>query len=310
MNTGFKIIGWGSSVPDLVLTNADLEKMVDTSDEWILERTGIRERRVGAESTSGLAIEASQKALAKAGLQGNDVDFVVAATLTPDQVCPGIAAYVQAELGVRGGAMDINAACSGFAYGLITAQGLIMAGANRVLVIGAERLSTITDYTDRNTAVLFGDGAGALLVEAVQEGGDMLAWDAGCDGSLAHLLYCEHGDYIRMDGKEVFRNAVRAVVESSTNVLAEAGVTADDISLLVPHQANIRIVQAVCQRLGIPEERAAMVIEKYANTSSASIPLALVDAIDNGRVQPGDLLLLTGFGAGMTWASAVLRWPR
>ena len=310
MNTGFKIIGWGSSVPDLVLTNADLEKMVDTSDEWILERTGIRERRVGAESTSGLAIEASQKALAKAGLQGNDVDFVVAATLTPDQVCPGIAAYVQAELGVRGGAMDINAACSGFAYGLITAQGLIMAGANRVLVIGAERLSTITDYTDRNTAVLFGDGAGALLVEAVQEGGDMLAWDAGCDGSLAHLLYCEHGDYIRMDGKEVFRNAVRAVVESSTNVLAEAGVTADDISLLVPHQANIRIVQAVCQRLGILEERAAMVIEKYANTSSASIPLALVDAIDNGRVQPGDLLLLTGFGAGMTWASAVLRWPR
>jgi 3-oxoacyl-[acyl-carrier-protein] synthase-3 len=310
MNTGFKIIGWGSSVPDLVLTNADLEKMVDTSDEWILERTGIRERRVGAESTSGLAIEASQKALAKAGLQGNDVDFVVAATLTADQVCPGIAAYVQAELGVRGGAMDINAACSGFAYGLITAQGLIMAGANRVLVIGAERLSTITDYTDRNTAVLFGDGAGALLVEAVQEGGDMLAWDAGCDGSLAHLLYCEHGDYIRMDGKEVFRNAVRAVVESSTNVLTEAGVTADDISLLVPHQANIRIVQAVCQRLGIPEERAAMVIEKYANTSSASIPLALVDAIDNGRVQPGDLLLLTGFGAGMTWASAVLRWPR
>ena len=310
MNTGFKIIGWGSSVPDLVLTNADLEKMVDTSDEWILERTGIRERRVGAESTSGLAIEASQKALAKAGLQGNVVDFFVAATLTADQVCPGIAAFVQAELGVRGGAMDINAACSGFAYGLITAQGLIMAGANRVLVIGAERLSTITDYTDRNTAVLFGDGAGALLVEAVQEGGDMLAWDAGCDGSLAHLLYCEHGDYIRMDGKEVFRNAVRAVVESSTNVLAEAGVTADDISLLVPHQANIRIVQAVCQRLGIPEERAAMVIEKYANTSSASIPLALVDAIDNGRVQPGDLLLLTGFGAGMTWASAVLRWPR
>ena len=309
MNTGFRIIGWGSSVPDQILTNADLEKMVDTSDEWIVERTGIRERRVGAESTSGLAIEAGRKALAEAGIEGSDVDFVVAATITPDRICPGIAAYVQAELGVRGGAMDINAACSGFAYGLITAQGLIMAGATRILVIGAERLSTITDYTDRNTAVLFGDGAGALLVEAVHEGGDMLAWDAGCDGTLTHLLACEFGDYIRMDGKEVFRNAVRAVVESSTKVLAEAGVSADEISLLVPHQANIRIVQAICQRLGIPEERAAMVIDKYANTSSASIPLALVDALDKGRVKPGDLLLLTGFGAGMTWASAVLRWP-
>lgn len=309
MNTGFKIIGWGSSVPDTVLTNADLEKIVETSDEWIVERTGIRERRVGATSTAGLAIEAGRTAFARAGVVGAEVDFVVAATITPDRPCPGIAATIQAELGINGGAMDVNAACSGFAYGLITAQGLIMAGATRVLVIGAERLTTITDYTDRNTAVLFGDGAGALLVEAVQEGGDVLSWDAGCDGTLTHLLYADHGDFIRMDGKEVFRNAVRAVVESSTKVLNEAGVSADEISLLVPHQANIRIVQAVCQRLGIAEERAAMVIDKYANTSSASIPLALVDALDNGRVSPGDLLLLTGFGAGMTWASCVIRWP-
>jgi 3-oxoacyl-[acyl-carrier-protein] synthase III len=310
MNTGFRIVGWGSAVPETILTNAHLEQIVDTSDEWIVERTGIRERRVGAPSTSGLAIEAGRKALDRAGLDGADVDFVVAATITPDRACPGIAAYVQEALGIRGGAMDVNAACSGFAYGLITAHGLILAGARRVLVLGAERLSLVTDYTDRNTAVLFGDGAGALLVEAVQEGGDLLAWDAGCDGSLTHLLYLDHGDFIRMDGKEVFRNAVRAVVESSSKVLKDAGVSAEEIALLVPHQANIRIVQAVCQRLGIPEERAAMVIDRYANTSSASIPLALVDAVDAGRVQPGDLLLLTGFGAGMTWASTVLRWPR
>jgi 3-oxoacyl-[acyl-carrier-protein] synthase-3 len=306
--TGFKITGWGTCVPDKVVTNEDLALTLDTSDEWVRERTGIRERRIGG-STASLAVGAGKVALEQAGLTGADIDILILATTTPDKAVPGTSSTVQAELGVVGGAFDLNAACSGFVYGLVVAQGMLRSGAKRVLLIGAETLSRITDWDDRKTAVLFGDGAGALVLEATDGQGSMLSWDLGSDGSLNHLLYADLGGYLWMDGKEVFRRAVRIVVDSAKKVIDEAGITTDDLALIVPHQANLRIIQAVCQRLGLPEERAAMVIERYGNTSSASIPLALVDALEHDRVKDGDLLLLTGFGAGMTWASAVLRWP-
>jgi len=230
------------------------------------------------------------------------------ATTTPDALVPGTSAVVQDALGVGGGAFDVNAACSGFVYGLVVAGGLIAVGATRVLLIGADALSQITDWDDRSMAVLVGDGAGAVVVEAVDGPGNLLSWNLDADGSLQHLLKCDHGGFLFMDGKEVFRKAVRVVVESAERAVADAGLTMDQISLLVPHQANLRIIQAAGHRLGIDEDRAAIVIDRYGNTSSASIPLALVDAIERGRVAPGDNLLLTGFGGGMTWASAVLRW--
>ena len=305
---GFRISGWGIGLPERVVTNADLEKTLDTNDAWIVERSGIRERRIGGTTTS-LAALAGKAALEKAGLSASDIDCLVLATTTPDQAVPGTATSVQAELGTLGGAFDVNAACAGFVYGLVIASGLFALGtAKRILLIGSETLSTITDWDDRSTAVLFGDGAGALVLEATDDAGCLLSHDLGSDGSLNHLLWADLGGYLKMDGKEVFRRAVRIVVESATKVLDAAHVSSADISLVVPHQANIRIIQAICQRLDIPEERAAIVIDRYGNTSSASIPLALVDALEQGRVNDGDLILLTGFGAGMTWASAVLRW--
>ena len=305
---GFRISGWGIGLPERVVTNADLEKTLDTNDAWIVERSGIRERRIGGTTTS-LAALAGKAALEKAGLSASDIDCLVLATTTPDQAVPGTATSVQAELGTLGGAFDVNAACAGFVYGLVIASGLFALGtAKRILLIGSETLSTITDWDDRSTAVLFGDGAGALVLEATDDAGCLLSHDLGSDGSLNHLLWADLGGYLKMDGKEVFRRAVRIVVESATKVLESAHVSSADISLVVPHQANIRIIQAICQRLDIPEERAAIVIDRYGNTSSASIPLALVDALEQGRVNDGDLILLTGFGAGMTWASAVLRW--
>jgi 3-oxoacyl-[acyl-carrier-protein] synthase-3 len=304
---GFRVVGWGTSVPDKIVTNADLEKTLDTNDEWIVDRTGIKERRVG-DSTATLAIEAGRKALACAGLTGDDVDHVILATTSPDQTVPATSTAVQAALGIVGGAFDVNAACSGFVYGLVVANGLILSGVHRVLLIGAETLSRITDWDDRETAVLFGDGAGALLLEATDDGSGLLSWDLGSDGSLNHILNCEIGGYIRMDGKEVFRRAVRIVVDSATKVIEESGLGVDEIDLIVPHQANIRIIQAICQRLKIDEDKAAIVIDRYGNTSSASIPLALIDALEHGRVNEGSTLLLTGFGGGMTWASAIVRW--
>ncbi len=295
------------AVPEKVVTNDDLSATLDTSDEWIVERTGIRERRVGG-TTSGLAIEAGQRVLADAGLTPDDIDTVVLATTTADAIVPGTASTVQNGLGITGGAFDLNAACSGFVYGLVVSAGLIAAGGGRVLLVGADTLSRITDWDDRTIAVLVGDGAGAVVVEPVDGPGDLLSWNLNSDGSLRHLLKCEHGGYLYMDGKEIFRRAVRAVVDSAEQALADAGLSADDVSLLVPHQANLRIIQAVCQRLGIDESRTAIVIDRYGNTSSASIPLALFDVVDHGRVAQGDHLLLTGFGGGMTWASAVLRW--
>jgi 3-oxoacyl-[acyl-carrier-protein] synthase-3 len=305
---GLRIAGWGIALPDRVVTNADLEARLDTTDAWITERTGIKERRVGG-TTTGLAVDAARTALDRAGLGPASIDEVLLATNTPDRLMPATASAVQHDLGLTGGACDLNAACSGFVYGLVYAAGLLRMGARRVLLVGAETMSRITDQDDRNTAVLFADGAGALVLEADERGaGELLGWDLGSDGSAADLLFAEHGGFIQMEGREVFRRAVRATVESSQRSLAEAGLTAADVDLVVPHQANVRIIDAACQRLAIPLERTATVLQSTGNTSAASIPLALVDAIECGRVRDGDVVLLVGFGAGMSWASAVLRW--
>ncbi|HVA07476.1 MAG TPA: beta-ketoacyl-ACP synthase 3 [Acidimicrobiales bacterium] len=305
--TGIRITGWGVALPDKVVTNDDMAVSLDTSDAWIVERTGIRERRIGG-TTSGLAIEAGRAAMECAGRSAHEIAHVVLATTTPDSIVPGTAPSVQHALGIKGGAFDINAACSGFVYGLVVVAGLIAAGSGPILLIGSETLSKITDMDDRAIAIIVGDGAGAVVVEPVDGPGSLLSWNLNSDGSLRHLLKCEHGGTLYMDGKEVFRRAVRVVVESAERAMSAAGIGPDEVSLLVPHQANARIIQAACQRLGIPEERTVVVIDRYGNTSSASIPLALNDAIGAGRVHDGDLLLLTGFGGGMTWASAVLRW--
>jgi 3-oxoacyl-[acyl-carrier-protein] synthase-3 len=305
--TGVRITGWGTALPDKVVTNADLEARLDTSDEWIRDRSGICERRVGG-TTAGLAVEAGRAALQQAACAPEDVDLLVLCTTTPDQTVPATSAAVQYELGLRCGAFDVNAACSGFVYGLVAAQGFIRSGLSRVLVIGSETLSRITDWEDRSTAVLFGDGAGAVVVEGTDGVGDVLAWDLGADGSLRPILYADVGGYIQMQGKEVFRQAVTVMVDSARRTFERAGVDPSEVAVVVPHQANLRIIDAACRRLGIPMERTVTVLEQTGNTSSASIPLALVAAIDARRIAAGDLVLLVGFGAGMTWASALLRW--
>ncbi|MDP8987345.1 MAG: ketoacyl-ACP synthase III [Actinomycetota bacterium] len=306
-STGVAVTGWGVALPDTAVTNAELEARLDTSDRWITERTGIRERRIGG-TTGQLAAAAARQALTAAGATPASVELLVVATSTPDQQLPATASTVQHALGLRCGAFDVNAACSGFVYALVAGTGMSMAGARRVLVVGADVMSRVTDQDDRSTAVLFGDGAGAVVLDAVDGPGQLLGWDLGSDGSLRHLLQADLGGYVRMEGKEVFRRAVRVMVESSEMALQRAGLTIDDVGLLVPHQANTRIITAACERLGIPVERAAMVLHRTGNTSAASIPLALGDAVDAGRVAKGEIVLLVGFGAGMTWASAVLRW--
>lgn len=304
---GMRILGWGTALPDRVVTNADLEKTLDTSDEWIVERSGIRERRIG-DSTAEIAIAAGREALAQSGIDAASIDLLILATTTPDQSVPATSAQVHHELGLGGGAFDLNAACAGFVYSLVMANGMLGSGSRRVLLIGAETLSRLTDWNDRNTAVLFGDGAGALVLESVPDEGQLLSWDLGLDGSRREILSAELGGFIQMDGREVFKRAVRVLVHSAERTLEQAKVRADEIKLLVPHQANIRIIQAACDRLGIEHERAAIVLDRTGNTSSASIPLALVDAIAHGRLEPDDLVLLAGFGAGMTWGSALIRW--
>jgi len=306
---GAAITGWGTALPDRVVTNADFAARLDTSDEWIVERSGIRERRMGG-TTGSLSVEAGRAALEDAGVEPDAIDLLVLATSTPDQQMPATASFVQHELGLSGGAFDVNAACSGFVYALVTGYGMAALGAQRILVVGADVMSRITDQEDRGTAVLFGDGAGAVVLEATDRPGQLLGWDLGSDGSARHILYADHGSFTKMDGKEVFRRAVRVMVSSSERALASAGVTAADVKLLVPHQANVRIIDAACKRLGIPHDRAALVLERTGNTSAASIPLALADAADAGRLDDGDIVLVVGFGAGMSWASAVLRWAR
>ena len=304
---GAVITGWGICVPDKIVTNEDLSATLDTSDAWITERTGIRQRHVGG-TTSELAIGAGRQALERAGRAPEEIDLLVLATTTPDAVVPGTSATVQDALGTGGGAFDLNAACSGFVYALVAAHGMVLAGARRVLVIGSDTLSRITDWDDRSLAVIVGDGAGAVVLEATDGPGQLLAWDLGADGSLRHLLKCDTGGYLYMNGREIFRHAVRAVVDSSLAALGRAGMEPSDVDVFVPHQANARIIAAARERLGIPAERCVVTIDRYGNTSSASVPLALADALETGLLEPGARVLMSGFGGGMTWASAVLRW--
>jgi 3-oxoacyl-[acyl-carrier-protein] synthase-3 len=299
--------GWGTSLGHKTVTNEDLSQTLETSDEWIRDRTGIERRHVGG-STAELSIESATKALKMSGVDPLSIDALVLATTTPDRTVPATSAHVQNALGLKCGAFDVNAACSGFVYALVTAHGLIAMGAERVLVIGTDTLARITDWTDRNTAVLFADGSGAAVLEATTGNGHLLAWDLDADGSAEDLLYCELGGFVQMEGKEVFRRAVRIMVDSAEKSMKAAGITADDLALVVPHQANIRIIEAACDRLNVGMDRAAVVINETGNTSSASIPLALFDAVDRGRVKKGDLVLLVGFGAGMTAASAIIEW--
>ena len=304
---GARFTGWGTSLGHKTVTNDDLAQTMDTNDEWIRERTGIHRRHIGG-STAELSIASGLAAIKMAGVDPASIDALVLATTTPDRTVPATSATVQNALGLRCGAFDVNAACSGFVYALVNAHGLIAMGAQRVLVIGTDTLARITDWTDRNTAVLFADGSGAAILEHTQGPGQLLGWDLDADGSAEEILYCDLGGYIQMDGKEVFRRAVRIMVDSAQKSMAHAGVTAKDISLIVPHQASIRIISAACDRLGIDLDRASIVIHDTGNTSSGSIPLALFDAADKRRIQQGDLVLLVGFGAGMTAASAVLEW--
>ncbi len=304
--TGAVISGWGSALPDRIVTNDDLAATLDTSDEWITTRTGIRSRHIGG-STLSLSVESGRAALEMAGLTPDRIDALVLATTTPDRQW-GTAPMVQRDLGLACGAFEVNAACSGFVYGLVNAHGLIAMGADRVLVIGTDTLSRITDWTDRTTAPLFADGSGAVVLEAVDGGGQLLGWDLDADGTASEALWAEVGGTVNMEGKEVFRRAVRIMMDSAEKSLKHAGITADDLALIVPHQANIRIIQAACERLGVDMDRAAVTIDHTGNTSSASIPLALAEALDAGRIAHGDHVLLVGFGGGMTAASAVLRW--
>jgi len=304
---GAKIIGWGTSLPTKIVTNDDLSKTIDTSDEWIRERTGIERRHIGG-TTASLSIESGRKAIDKAGIDPLSIDALVLSTTTPDRTVPATSATVQYGLGLRCGAFDVNAACSGFVYALVTGHGLIAMGMKRILVIGTDTLSRITDWTDRNTAILFADGSGAAVIEATSGPGQLLGWDFDADGSLEDLLYAEIGGTLHMEGKEVFRRAVRIMVDSAEKSIKAAGLTTNEIDLVVPHQANIRIIEAACKRLDIPMSKTSVVLNETGNTSSASIPLALFDAVDRGRVKSGDNILLVGFGAGMTAASAVIKW--
>ena len=304
---GGVITGWGAALPDRIVTNHELEQTIDSNHEWIVERTGIRERRVGG-TTAELSVASARQAIEMSGVDPADIDALVLATTTPDRAVPATASTVQELLGLSCGAYDVNAACSGWVYGLITGHGLIALGAQKVLVIGTDTLSRITDWTDRNTAILFADGSGATLIEAVDGQGQLLAWDLDSDGSAESALYAEHGGKLQMEGREVFRRAVRIMVDSATKSMEHAGVTADQIALVVPHQANIRIISAACERLGVSMDRTAVVLDRTGNTSSASIPLALADAMDRGMATTGDLVLFVGFGAGMSAASAIVRW--
>lgn len=321
------IIGIGSYLPDRVLSNADLEKMVDTSDEWIRSRTGIGERRIAADdqATSDLAAVAGGRALADAGVDAAEVDLLVVATCTPDMPFPSAAALTQAKLGLSCPAYDVNAACAGFVYAMHAAASAIECGrADTVLVIGADTLSRYLDFTDRGTCILFGDGAGAFVLRASQEPG-VLGIHLGTDGSLADMLRIPAGgsaspctperldareQYIRMNGPEVFKFAVRAIPEVATEALADSGLDLEDVDWLVPHQANQRILDTVADRLGIPHDRVFSHVERVGNTSAASVPLALDELYTSGRLSPGETVLLVGFGAGMTWGGAVVRWTK
>jgi len=320
------IIAIGSAVPEKVLTNADLEKIVDTSDEWIRTMTGVVERRIASdgEATSDFAVKASRVALERAGLEPTDIDLIIVATITGDMQFPATASIVQNAIGAKCPAFDLSAGCSGWVYSLAVANGFISSGMyERVLVIGADLLTRIANWTDRGTCILFGDGAGAAVVGPVEPGTGMLAFDLGSDGAGANLLNAPaggsreplthealdaHRDKLYMDGREVFKFSVRMLGEATERVLAKCSLTTADVDLIVPHQANVRIIESAGKRLGIPEEKFFVNIDKYGNTSAASIPMALDEATQSGRVKKGDTIVTVGFGAGLTWAAGVMKW--
>jgi 3-oxoacyl-[acyl-carrier-protein] synthase-3 len=318
----------GTAVPPRVVTNHDLEQMLDTSDQWIVERTGIRERHIAApeQTVAMLSREASEKALARAGVAPEELDAIVLATASPDRLLPSTACDLQALLGAtNAAAFDVGAACPGYLFAMTVAEGLIASGQSRtVLVVGAEKLSTITDFQDRSTAILFGDGAGASVVRrASGDGRGILSTFIKSDGRLAPLLYrpgggsvdpisekvvCERSHYMKMAGREVFKAAVLAMAEACDEALRRAGIAAADVDLLIPHQANLRIIEATAKHAGMPMSKVMVNVDRYGNTSSASIPLALDQAVAEGRVKSGSIVLLVAFGAGFTWGSAVIRW--
>ena len=311
------ITGIGHRVPARILSSADLEKMVETSDEWIRSRTGIEERRIVAEgeTLAHICEAAARDALENAGLSAADLDLIIVATCTPDNFFPSTAAQVQHALGARCGAFDMEAACSGFVYALITASQFIATGVMKnVLVVGGEVMSRYLDWTDRNTCILFGDGAGAAIVSAVDEGFGILGFDLGADGGGGELLRCAvrpsegNNGKIFQSGREVYKFAVEQMGESAVRALRNCGLTGDDVDVLVPHQANIRIIQSAAKRLKMPMEKVFVNLQKYGNTSAATIPIALSEACQEGRIKRGDTVVLVGFGAGLTWASAVLKW--
>ncbi len=306
---GISFLGLGYALPAQVLSNFDLEKMVDTSDEWITTRTGIKERRISKEeSLTDLSYRASLQALNRAGVSPEEIDAIILATLTPDLGFPASACLLQARLGAnRAYALDISAACSGFLYGLELAGGLLASGrTKKVLLVGAERLSQIVDWTDRSTCVLFGDGAGAVVLSSEGEG-ELLSSVLRSDGSLWEILYAERCGYIKMKGKELFKIAVRAMAEVCEEALQKAGLSVEDVDLVVPHQANIRIIQALAERLNLPMEKVYVNIHKYGNTSAASIPIALCEAYEEGKLKRGDVVLMTAMGGGLTWGAGLIR---
>jgi len=315
------IIGWGDYTPPAVLTNDDLASVIDTNDEWITSRSGIKERRISHVSNAAMATAAARRALAAAGLAPDGIDAIIVATCTADRAVPSVAAYVQRALGSNAAAtMDLNAACSGFVYGLSVANGLIAAGSiDRALIIGSERLSSFIDLTDRSTAVLFGDGAGAVVVEATEGQEGVLAANLHSDGELTEILTIRGGGTERlfdetipakvdMEGREVFRHAVTKMGEAAAATIAAAGLELEDVDVLIPHQANIRIIDATAKRLRVNPERVYANIHAYGNTSAASIPIALSEALDQGVVTPGSNVVFVAFGGGLTWGAAVVRW--
>jgi 3-oxoacyl-[acyl-carrier-protein] synthase III len=316
------ITGLGCRVPDRIVTNDELSQYVDTSDEWIVARTGIRERRIAApeEALSDLALPACRDALAQAGIEGKDVDLLIVATVTPDMAFPSTGAIVADALGAAdAAAYDLSAGCTGFMYALAQAYGMLAGGlSRRALVVGGDILSRILDWGDRSTVVLFGDGAGAVVLEAVPAEG-FLGFELGADGGGGTSLWLPGSGsrifenperYVKMNGREVFKFATRVLVQSAEELLAACEVTIDDVDLYIPHQANVRIIDHATRKLGIPSERVVINVDRYGNTSSGSIPLALADAAVDGRLRPGRLVLMTGMGAGLTWGSALIRWTK
>lgn len=320
------IIGVGHAYPEGILTNADLEKIVDTSDEWITSRTGIKQRHKARpeEYTSQFGTSAARQALERAGLEANDIDIIVCATTTPDQIMPSTGALIQAQIGANNaGAMDVFAACSGFLYGLTMVESMIRTGQIRhALVIGAEVLTKYVDYTDRSTCVIFGDGAGAAILGPVPEGKGILATKIRSDGRYEEQLYAPGGGtklgfshktidegqhFFKMKGNELFKVAVRSMADISAEMLAKAGYSVDDVDVVIPHQANQRITDAVASRLGVPEEKVYSNIAEHGNTSSASIPIAIDECIEAGKIKDGSLVLLTAFGGGVTWGGTLIR---